>query len=302
VTNQAALVRWRMGLITDESPAARVRQHAKLLSELEARASHSLGREVRVDLKLYKFHEDFVADLNAGSIDFGRLGALLFLRARRSQPALIPLVIPTTFSKVGLLFTRTNTGIRSMPEVRGHSVAFGDTNSTISFWAQIKLAEEGITATNLARHDFVDSTLDFADEVLEVGYSNAVSRIGYLHSHAQVIEGVLSGRYDVGVAMLKAFDIHKGRGLVAIPGTEFQSSRNIWIAHPRLDPSSVQAIIRAMTSLQGHWLEALPDKSPGYGAAPSNAFDVEQQWLDRIESFFPLKPSPPRNPVANPTK
>ena len=293
ITNPAALVRWNMSLITDEHPAERVRQHAMLLSELESRTSQSLGREVRVDVKLYKFHADMVADLRVGKIDFARLGALTYLRTRRTHLAIVPLVMPTAFSKVGLLFTRTNSDIRSLPEVRGHAVAFGDTNSTISFWAQIKLAEQGITATNLSRHDFLDSTLDFADEVLEVGYSNAVNRIGYLHSHAQVIEGVLDGRYDLGVAMQKAFEIHKARGLVAIPGSEFQSSRNIWVARPGLDPGLAQAIVSAFTNFQGHWLETLPDKSTGYEAVSPNAYEIEKQWLDRVESLFPPKPSPP---------
>ncbi len=293
VSNHAALVRWTMGLITDEHPAERMRQHAMLLSELESRISQSLGREVRVNVKLYKFSEDMVADLCAGKIDFTRLGALTYLRIRRTHPAVVPLVMPTAFYKVGLLFTRTNSDVRSLGEVRGHAVAFGDTNSTISYWAQIKLAEQGVTATNLSRHDFLDSTLDFADEVLEAGYSNAVSRIGYLHSHAQVIEGVLDGRYDVGVAMQKAFEIHKARGLAAIPGSEFQSSRNIWVARPGLDPGFARAMVSTMTNLQGHWLETLPDKSTGYEAVSTNVYPVEVRWLDRIESLFPIKPSTP---------
>ena len=163
VTNHAAPLRWKMGLMTDEHPASRVRQHAKLLSELESSISRSLGQEVRMDVKLYKFNEDLVADLCSSditnNIDFGRLGALTYLRTRRTHPALIPLVMPTDSFKIGLLFTRTNSGIQSMRDVRGQAVAFGDTNSTISFWAQIKLAEQGIVATNLARYDFLDSTL-----------------------------------------------------------------------------------------------------------------------------------------------
>jgi ABC-type phosphate/phosphonate transport system substrate-binding protein len=302
VTNKAALVRWKMGMVAEERPAARMRLHAKLLSELEARTSQSLGREVRVDVKVYKFAEDFADDVCAGTVDFGRMAALPFLRARRAQPALIPLVVPTTSSKLGIFFTRPDTGIQSMREIRGHSIALGDTNATVSYWAQIQMVKNGISATNLARYDFLDSTLEFAEDVQDLGYSNAVSRIGYLHSHAQVIESVLGRRYDVGVAREKAFRIHQPRGLVAIPGTEFQSSRNVMVARPNLDPKFVTALISAMTNLQGHWLEMLPDQSPGYEAVRTNAFEVEQQWLDRIETLFPPKPSPPRVPVPDTLK
>jgi hypothetical protein len=189
-----------------------------------------------------------------------------------------------------------------MREIRGHSIALGDTNATVSYWAQIQMVKNGISATNLARYDFLDSTLEFADDVQDLGYSSAVSRIGYLHSHAQVIESVLGRRYDVGVAREKAFRIHQPRGLVAIPGTEFQSSRNVMVARPNLDPKFVTALISAMTNLQGHWLEMLPDQSPGYEAVRTNAFEVEQQWLDRIETLFPPKPSPPRVPVPDTLK
>lgn len=301
VTNKAALVRLKMGMIAEDRPGGRVRQHATLLAELEARSSLSLDRQVRVDVKIYKFVEDFFADLRAGKVDFGRMAALPFLRSRRTQPALIPLVVPAT-SKSGLFFTRRDTGIQSIRDILGHSVAFGDTNATVSYWAQIRLTQSGITATDLARYEYLDSTLDFVEEVQEKGYSNAVSRIGYLHSHAQVIEGVVSGRYDVGVATRKAFKIHEHRGLVAIPGAEFESSLNVWVARPNLDPKFEAAIINAMISLQGRWLETLPDQSPGYRGFNVDDFAVEEQWLDRVEAAFPPKPSPPRIPVPDSTK
>ena len=210
--------------------------------------------------------------------------------------------MPTTSSKQCVFFTRTNANLHSFQDIRGHSVAFGDTNATLSYLGQIQLMKNGLHATNLASYDFLDSTLEFEEDVHEDGYSNALSRIVYLHSHAQVIESVLSGRHEVGVARDKAFQIHQSRGLVAIPGTEFESSRNLFVARPGLPPEFVRSLIRAITSLEGHWLETLPDQSPGYEVVGTNAFRIEEQWLDRIETAFPPKPSPPRILVPDPTK
>jgi ABC-type phosphate/phosphonate transport system substrate-binding protein len=294
VTNKATAVRWKMGLITDEYPAHRVRQHAKLLSELESRSAATLGREIRIDVRLYKFHDDFVKDLLSGGVDFGRMGALRYLRTRRVRPDLIPLTVPKTSFKLGLLFTRTNAGIRSLEDIIGRRVAFGETNSTISYWAQIRLAEHGITGEKLAGHEFLDSTLDFADEVVEIGFSNALQRIGYLHGHAQVVEGVLEGRFDVGVAMRRAFLIHQPRGLAAIPGSEFVSSRNIHVARPGFESRFVDLLIEAMTSLQGHWLETLPDQSTGYERVSPKLYHTEESWLDDIVNQFRL--AVPRRP------
>ena len=279
-----------MGVVSDEDPLGRVRQYAILLAALETNASQILKREVRVDVRLYKFQQDFGADLCAGKMDIGRLGARQYLGLRRNQPGLIPLVMPTNSFKQGIFFTRTNSGIQSIADVRGRAMAFGDTNSTISFWAQIKLAEQGIAATNLPRYDFLDSTLDFADEVQNVGHANAVNHIGYLHSHAQVIEGVIDGRYDAGIANLKAFFIKQDQGLVAITNSQFISSRNVLVARPRFETASVNAIVNTMTNLSGYWLQRLPDESLGYEAARPNAHSVEEQWLDRVETLFPLKP------------
>lgn len=287
VTNRTTSVRWKMGLITDEYPAQRVRQHTKLLSELESRTSKSLGQEVRIDVRLYKFHEDFVKDLVSGVVDFGRMGAVRYLRTHRAHPEITPLVIPKSCNKIGLLFTRTNSGIRSLSDVVGRRVAFGDTNSTISFWAQIKMAENGLTGDRLLSHEFLDSTLDFADEVMEVGFSNAVHRIGYLHSHAAVVEGVIDGRFDVGVAMRRALLIQQSRGLVAIPGTEFSSSPNIQVARPGLAQRHLGALVHAMTNLQGRWLEALPDQTTGYIPAGPEVYQKETAWLQRMERTFP---------------
>lgn len=290
VTNKATAVRWKWGLITDEHPAQRVRQHAKLLTELEAHSSAALGREIRLDVRLYKFHEDFVEDLLARQVDFGRMGAVRFLRTRRFCPDLVPLAVPRSCFKIGVLFTRTNTGIRSLREIAGRRVAFGETNSTISYLGQVRLAENGITSDKLAGHEFLDSTLDFADEVIEVGFSNALQRIGYLHSHAQVIEGVVEGRFDVGVAMRRAFLIHESRGLKIIPGSEFVSSRNIHVARPGFPPEYVQALIEALTSQAGYWLETLPDQSTGYVAYDPKLYQTEEQWLDLIATDFPVGP------------
>jgi len=302
VTNPATLVQWTLGIAAEDRPAGRVRNYALLVSELEARTSLRLGREVRVNIMLYKFPEDFLAELYAGKVDFGRIAALPFVRSRKTQPALIPLAMPTSCTKPCVFFTSTNAGLHSLQDIRGHRIAFGDTNATVSYWAQIYLMQSGLQATNLARYDFLNSTLEFEEDVHEMGFSNAVSRIVYLHSHAQVIESVLSGRHDVGVARLKAFLIHQPRGLVAIPGSEFESSRNLYVARPGLTPEYVRSLIDALTSLEGHWLEMLPDRSPGYQPFSPKAYEMEDAWLDRIESAFPPKPSPPRVPVPDPTK
>jgi ABC-type phosphate/phosphonate transport system substrate-binding protein len=296
ITNRATLKRWTVGVTVEEDPVGCARQHAKLLSELEDRMSRSLGHEVRLNLRLYKLRNDIVDHICTNQTDFGRIGPMRFLRARRTHSVPIPLVVPRDAYRTGVLFTRSNSGIRSWEDVKGRRVAFGDTNATVSYWAQIKLAEHGITATNLASYDFLESTQDFEDDVQELGFAEAVERLGFMHSHAEVIESVLEGRYDVGVALRKALRVHEHRGLTAIPGTEFESSRPLWVARPKMEQMHVEAMIQAMTNLQGRRLEK------AYRAVMPSDFVVEDEWFDRIPKRFPSKSSSPGIQETSSTK
>ena len=134
-----------------------------------------------------------------------------------------------------------------------------------------------------------------------IGLDEARKKIGYLHSHAQVIEGVLSGRYDAGVAAFRALQINHSRGLAAIPGSEFVSSRSVWVARAGLDGKVVQALRKSMTALQGEpWLGMIPDHPTGFELVTDESFASEQAALARMPVLFPTKPFP-RSSTASST-
>ncbi|MBX3733292.1 MAG: protein kinase [Verrucomicrobiae bacterium] len=285
-------VRFSFGLMVKEQPTATALQHALLLETLEQGMGEMLARPVRLDVRFYKFYPDLVAGVCTGQVDFARLAALPYLRARRGTPALQPLVRGTARSKYAVIFTRPDTGIRTLADVRDRRVAFGETNSTASFHAQIHLARAGLTAAHLAGYDFLDSTHEFAEDVLALGPEEAVRRHGPLHSHAQAIAGVLAGDYDAGVCMEWAFRANQHRGLVAV-GERFESSRTLLVGSPGLPPDVARAIIQALSGLKGAWLQALPEKAAGYEPVTEASHSTLQNWLDRIEQSYPSKPSPP---------
>ncbi|MBX3746642.1 MAG: protein kinase [Verrucomicrobiae bacterium] len=285
-------VRFSFGLMVKEQPTATALQHALLLETLEQGMGELLARPVRLDVRFYKFYPDLVAGVCTGQVDFARLAALPYLRARRDTPALQPLVRGTARSKYAVIFTRPDTGIRTLADVRGRRVAFGETNSTASFHAQIHLARAGLAAAQLAGYEFLDSTYEFAEDVLALGHEEAVRRHGPLHSHAQAIEGVLAGDYDVGVCMEWAFRANQHRGLVAV-GDRFESSRTLLVGSPGLPADVARAIIQALCGLKGAWLQALPDTAAGYEPVSETSHATIQSWLDPIEQAYPPKPSPP---------
>jgi ABC-type phosphate/phosphonate transport system substrate-binding protein len=279
--------------MAEESPTGRAQRYADLLAHLEERLELRLSQPVRLDVRFYKYVAHCRADLCAGKVDFIRCGALPFVRSKREVPGLQPIAVPICEPKLAVLFTRAGSDIQSLDGLKGRRVAFGDTNSTVSFRAQMTLAQRGLAATQLAGYDFLDSSLEFSEEVRDIGLVEAIRRIGYLHSHAQVIEGVLSGRYDAGVAAFRAFQINHSRGLAAIPDSEFVSSRSVWVARAGLDRSVVNGLRDALTNLRSEpWMALLPDHPQGYETLTSETFAIEEAWLDRILLSFPVKPSP----------
>ena len=178
-------------------------------------------------------------------------------------------------------------------------MAFGDTNSTTSFCAQIKLAKAGLTIGAFKTYDFLDSTLEFIEDVKARGPDEAIKRIGYLNSHAQVIEGVASGRYDLGVAQVKAFELNYKLDLVAV-GEPFEVCRRLWVAREDLEKPVVEAFIQTMLGFgEQPWLQALEDRPSAYIRVNPEVFKEERDWLSQIEVLFPPKPPPPRIPIPD---
>ena len=133
--------RYVLGLTAEESPTGRAQRLADLLAHLENQLGHQLRRPVRMDVRFYKFVSDCRADLCAGKLDIARLGALPYLRSRGEVPELQPIVVPIKEAKIATLFSRADSDIKSVDDLRGRRVAFGETNSTVSFRAQMELAQ-----------------------------------------------------------------------------------------------------------------------------------------------------------------
>ncbi len=299
VTNKTSLVRFRAGITANESPVDEARRYADLFAYLEKKMSESLGKEVRFDIKLYKFPGERLDALTSGELDFARTGAFHALKAISDKQPIRALVEQVNPGKLAVFFTRTNSGIKSLADLKGKAMAFGETNATISFVAQAKLAEVGITATNLSKYDFFDSRTEFMEDVLERGFDEAVKRVGELNSHAEVIERVIDGTYDAGVSNLRAFEKNQRRGLVMIPGTVFENIRNFYLGSASLPAEAAESFIAAMTALQHEdFLRTLPAQPTGYRAITEETHAPERAAMRRIEGLFPWKPALTSEPPA----
>jgi phosphonate transport system substrate-binding protein len=83
-----------------------------------------MGREVKV--RILNNYNEYVAGLGDGSVDFALLGAVNYVRAR-AKHGVIPLVNRTYDLEAHAVFiTSANSSIKSLQDLKGKEVAFGD--------------------------------------------------------------------------------------------------------------------------------------------------------------------------------
>lgn len=283
-------LRLKMGITVQQSPVSDQEHYAVLLGYLEERMAAVLKRTVLLDLHFFKFVEDKNNAIAEGRVDLTLMGAFPYLmeQQRHRGQGLRGLIVASNSTRVATFFAHRGSGIRNYGDFRGHSVAFGDTNSTTSFTAQLHLAKAGITSETLSKYAFLDSTLEFIDDVKAVGQEEAVRRIGYLNSHAEVLEAVASGKYDLGVAQTRAFQMFGNTNLVAI-GEPILVPRRIWAARGKLDREIAEAFVTAMLSFGSQtWMQALEDTPESFVRFEEEMLQEERQWLDRAALAFPV--------------
>jgi serine/threonine protein kinase/ABC-type phosphate/phosphonate transport system substrate-binding protein len=149
---------------THESPVKMVPAFSPILERLEV----ELDRPI--ELRVYKDFQDVIGAMTNGEVQVARLGPVSYVLARAAQPKLVLLaqqVHRGTNRMYGLLFTRVGSGIRSVADLRGQKVAFGDEESTFGWTlACAALYSHGICQTNLGGHQHFKSHDQVRDAVL----------------------------------------------------------------------------------------------------------------------------------------
>src|SRR6185503_2715321 len=83
--------RFTIAFAAEGNPLDRVLGAAPLLEHVERNMTAG-GAAMRIDLRLYKAHEQAVAGLLAGEVDFLHMNARDYLRAKRRAPGVVALV------------------------------------------------------------------------------------------------------------------------------------------------------------------------------------------------------------------
>jgi len=150
--DKAITNRFRMGFMVEADPSVRVQKFAPIIGKIEEEVGRRLGEPIRLDLCVYKRNQEAINDLVAGKLDFLRIGGVSYLQAKALSPGVVPIATQAP-AKKAIIFASTNSGIKSMADLKGRSFAFGESYATISFWAKYHLATNGITGAELKHYE-----------------------------------------------------------------------------------------------------------------------------------------------------
>jgi phosphonate transport system substrate-binding protein len=167
---------FRIGLLGGENEADRLRQHSCQEEYLEER----LG----VDVELFPASDyaGVMQGLLAGQLEFAGLGSAGYAGIVLQDPdAVRPLYttmqIDGSLGYYSVMYTRADSGITSLEEMEGHSLAFADPNSTSGYL---------VPGFELANNEGID-------------FDTFFSETGFGGGHEQAVVAVLNGQYDAGV-------------------------------------------------------------------------------------------------------
>ena len=225
-----------------------------------------LGQPMRLDLVLSK-EVRLDKSVAQDSLDLARIGALDFLRARQANPQLVALAQENA-PKDAVIFALTRSGITNLSQVR--SIAFADTNSTISAWAKVFLVREGIRGVNLQR------------------YADLPSGVTNLYAHREAVKAVLAGQFDAGVARPSQLTSEvgvEGRDWVAL--LRFDSSQTLWAAGGGVSAPVRAAFKTVLLELaQQQQNLALPDRVQNLIAVDAKILLELEEALERDLRLF----------------
>jgi phosphonate transport system substrate-binding protein len=179
---------FRIGLLGGENEADRLREHACQEAYLEER----LG----VDVELFPASDyaGVMQGLLAGQLEFAGLGSAGYAGIYLQDPdAVEPLYttmqIDGSLGYYSVMYTLADSGIESLADMEGRSLAFADPNSTSGYL---------VPSFELASEEGLD---------LETYFSET----GFGGGHEQAVVAVLNGQYDAGVTWTSGVgDINMG--------------------------------------------------------------------------------------------
>lgn len=266
---QLGHLRLEAGVFVHQNPIDTVFQYRKLVAHLERGLEEELEQEVRIDLSLYKGLAAELLQMDAA--DFVRISPTLFLDSRRIGVELQPLVRQENDQMRCVIFARAELGLNKLADLAGHSLIFGEANSSVTVAAQRLLLRSGL------RHEDFSNCDHFGSEP-----KAEFNKGGYLSLYSEPLRQVVEKKYDAGVALERQIAQTQHRKRLTVLAS-FEAARPIWAARPGLSQEVAAAFARVMERLSDpEILRSLPE-DPGSPTGFVRASNAEVAQIEIIQ-------------------
>jgi phosphonate transport system substrate-binding protein len=222
---QAAPYRLGLGVYSSQKPKDAAAHFLPFTKALQTALSQRFEQPVEVYLSVMRTYEDGERFIQEGDVDFLELGAANYVLARKKNPDLEVLAVrsPSDANLLGgVICVRSNSNIATVQDLKGRSIAFGNSRSTTGhFLSQQHLVELGILAK------------DFAKQT-------------HLGSHREVAAAVASGQYDAGALNMIEFEqaLRNGHRLRIL--SRFRNFGRPWVCRSALPAKLKQALKQSL--------------------------------------------------------
>jgi len=243
--------RFTIAFVAPANPLDRLLGAAPLLEHVEASMSRLGGTPTRLDLRLYKTQKLAIAHLTSGDVDFLQVNAKEYLQMKTQTPEIQPLVRivaggPAHNNRF-VIFTRADTGIKTLSELRGRSFLFGSADSTVTLLAKAHLVEAGVRATDLSKYRYINRAEEVARGAVVTPSSEAAD-LGNPFSPMTPVEAILDGLYDAAIVSEARFlQVTTTEKLVLLKRFEDQSA--LLVGRGKLPPAAAAHFRQAITDL-----------------------------------------------------
>lgn len=259
-----AEVSLKFGIYASEKPTLIANQFRPMLNYIELAMSDNLREPVRIELHVLPNYDEGIKALADGQVDFARLGPASYLTAKQKSPRIELLALENDDGDKffhGVIFTRADSGVNSLKDLKGKRFAFGDPNSTAGrYLSQSALLHAGLKAKDLASYE-------------------------YLGRHDRVAEAVWRGEFAAGAVKEDVYARMQKEGRALKLLTRMQNVTGPWAARADLPPRTVAGLRSALLAIKGPVVQASIRKQ-GFLPYAEGDFDLIQRSLQENPQFF----------------
>lgn len=254
----------QFGIYSSDKPSAMVEQFRPTLNWLEKSLSTYFREQISIKIQVSATYEEGIEALASGRVDFGRLGPVSYVEAKKKNPELEIIVMEAKKGKKefnGIICVAEKSDIESVSNLEGKRFAFGSKMSTIGrFLSQQYLMDHQIIAKDLASYQ-------------------------YLGRHDVVGTAVAKGEFDAGALKESTFKKLKAKGFGLRSIASFPNVTKPWVASSDLE-SGLKDKLRS-TLLELKHAEALNALGKdGFVLGSHSDFSKIEESIRENDGFF----------------